>query len=151
MPSVVVERVMQRSDPNAVWRIARDLCAYSSFMSQVVSVEPCDIGPNRNGTSWVVLFNGNELRWIEEDRYFDAERRMTFEQIEGDLAQWRGTFSIQVAGGEVIARYEVEFDLGIPALADVLHPLGERAIRSNCDQMLESMEQRSQPDQPADV
>lgn len=143
MPRVVIERLMKEVDPNAVWDIARNLLAYPSFMDQVLSVEPYAVGPERNGTSWVVLFNGNELRWIEEDHYFESERRMTFHQIEGDLAEWRGSFSVICENGTTVGRYEVEFDLGIPALADVLHPLGERAIRANCEQMLGEMEARS--------
>ncbi len=143
MPRVVIERRMSGVDPTAVWEIARNLTMYPSFMDQVLRVEPSDIAPGRSATAWVVLFNGNELRWIEEDNYFENERRMTFSQIEGDLAEWRGSFAVVCENGATIGRYEIEFDLGIPALADVLHLLGERAIRANCEQMLQEMEARS--------
>ncbi|KEZ63630.1 cyclase, partial [Pseudomonas amygdali pv. tabaci str. ATCC 11528] len=33
----------------------------------------------------------------------------------------------------------VTFDLGIPSLAEVLHPIGERAIRANNIQMLDGI------------
>ncbi|WP_421934766.1 SRPBCC family protein [Phenylobacterium sp.] len=143
MPQVVVERSMRNVAVDRVWSIARRLTDYPMFMDQVVSVEPCAMPHVINATSWIVLLNGNELRWIEQDEYDDANRRMTFQQIEGDLAEWAGSFETAVVDGQVLARYDVTFDLGVPALADVLHPLGEIAIRSNCRQMLEELERQS--------
>ncbi len=143
MPHIVIERFMTGADPDRVWNIARDLLSYPNFMDQVLSVEECDSPGRLKATAWVVLFNGNELRWIEEDRFFESERRMTFSQIEGDLAQWSGSFVALAQQEGTTARYEIDFDLGVPALADVLNPLGERAIRSNCEQMLEEMDVRS--------
>jgi uncharacterized membrane protein len=134
---------MQCVAVDRVWSIARRLTDYPKFMDQVVSVEPHAVTGIDSATSWVVLLNGNELRWIERDDYDDANRRMTFQQVEGDLAQWAGSFEAMIVDGEVVARYDVSFDLGVPALADVLHPLGEIAIRSNCRQMLEELERQS--------
>jgi uncharacterized membrane protein len=143
MTSVVVERLMKGVHADRVWEIASNLTAYPKFMDQVMSVELLNLPAGAHGTSWTVLFNGNELRWDEIDSFEPTQRRMTFEQIDGDLAQWRGSFVAVERNGGVAARYEVEFDLGIPALAHVLHPLGETAIRSNCEQMLQEIEVRS--------
>lgn len=111
-----------------VWSIARRLTDYPKFMDQVLSVEVCDAPGAACATSWVVLLNGNELRWVEVDDYDDTARRMTFNQIDGDLSEWNGSFHAIVSPDGVIARYDVNFDLGIPALADVLHPLGGKSV-----------------------
>lgn len=134
---------MPRSAPERVWRIARDLLAYPKFMNQVLSVKPVESAAGETLTAWVVLFNGNELQWTENDQYDEALRRLKFTQIDGDLAEWRGYFEATAEREGTLARYLIEFDLGVPALADVLHPLGERAIRSNCDQMLREIETRT--------
>lgn len=149
MPRVITERAMQGVSADRVWSIAKRLTDYPKFMDQVLSVEPYTDENAPDATSWVVLLNGNELRWIESDEYNEAEKRIAFAQTEGDLADWRGAFEVVVGLNEVTARYDVTFDLGIPALADVLHPLGEAAIRANCSQMLEEIEMRSQTETKA--
>lgn len=143
MPEVTVEREIVGVSADRVWTIARNLLDYPKFMEQVISVEPCDIPGVAHATAWVVLFNGNELQWTEADEYFDAAHRMTFQQISGDLAEWHGSFETIENGNSVIARYQMTFDLGVPALSHILHPLGEKAIRDNCGQMLREIEARS--------
>jgi uncharacterized membrane protein len=151
MPRVVVERVLRGAAADRVWMIARQLTDYPRFMEQVVSIEVCEVPGVSNATSWVVLLNGNELRWIEADDFDHYARRITFRQIDGDLAEWSGFFEARFEGDNLIGCYDVTFDLGVPALAEVLHPLGEIAIRANCLQMLEELERQCQVPQAVDV
>lgn len=143
MPKVTVEREIPSVDADTVWAIAKRLTDYPQFMEQVLSVEAC-VGPDgEDATAWAVLFNGNELRWLEVDEYDDVRRRISFRQIDGDLAEWHGTLEANAVSGGVLARYTVHFDLGVPALANILNPLGERAILDNCEQMLREIAGRS--------
>ncbi len=141
MPVVLVDRIMLGVRVEEVWAIASRLTDYPRFMEQVISVDELSAAGENLITSWTVLFNGNELRWTERDRFDLGRTTMSFEQIEGDLRTWRGHFRLEsLTENRVRGSYEVEFDLGVPALADLLHPLGERAIRANCSIMLESIE-----------
>lgn len=140
MRHVRVERHMIGVDPDLVWKIACDLLEFPRVMSNVVSVEDVSNQQNLSETSWVVLFNGNEMSWIEANKFDHQAKRYTFSQIEGDLADWRGSFELEESESALLARYDVFFDLGIPALADTLEPLGEVAVRANCEQMLRAME-----------
>jgi len=145
MPQVVVERHMHGVDPAKIWKIARKLTDFPEFMDHVISVDLISSNEERDITSWKVLLNGSDLHWIENTSFDDNARRIRFHQLEGDLADWRGTFEIvDFPDGSILARYQIEYELGIPALAAELNPLCEHAIRSNCDQMLEQMELRSQ-------
>jgi len=144
MPRVIVERALRDAALDRVWATAQKLADYPKFMEQVVSVEDCPVAGVAHATSWIVLLNGNELRWVESDQYDQVNHRLSFQQIEGDLAEWSGFFEAVTIGDHVVGRYEVTFDLGVPALADVLHPLGEMAVRANCLQMLEELERQSQ-------
>ena len=143
MVQVIAERLMSNANLNRVWEIAINVVDYPTFMDQVVNVEIEDSGKERRCTSWTVLLNGNEMSWTEISLYDEKTHRMTFEQIDGDLAEWKGFFEVTEQLDGILARYQIEFDLGIPALADELHPLGESAIMANCTQMLEQMEIRS--------
>jgi hypothetical protein len=151
VPRVVIERLMDGVSEERVWEHASRLADYPRFMDQVLDVSEVVVEGVDRATSWIVLLNGNELRWVEEDVYDHANRRLSFQQIDGDLAEWRGRFEVRKEGAAVLACYDVEFDLGVPALAEVLHPLGEVAIRSNCAQMLEELDARSRLTRSADA
>jgi hypothetical protein len=143
LPEVIVKRLMVGADAERVWAVARDLSAYPNFMDQVLNVAPRHLVDGTQVTDWQVLFNGNELCWTEKDEFWPEELRMTFAQLDGDLAEWSGSFQAFAQSDGVLAQYCVRFDLGVPALAEVLHPLGERAVRANCEQMLEEIERQS--------
>jgi uncharacterized membrane protein len=138
MPTVVTSRDFPELSVDRVWQKLRAFRDYASFMDHVLAIDILEDHGEQLISSWVVLFNGNELRWTEHDFIDDSRRRVEFSQIEGDLEVWRG--QVEVFGGESSsACYTVEFDLGVPALADLLHPLGKKAIEENCRQMLESI------------
>ena len=138
MPVVVTNRDFPNLSADRVWQKVRAFRDYASFMEHVLSIDILEDHGERLISSWVVLFNGNELRWTEHDFVDDTRRRVEFSQIEGDLEVWRG--HVEVLGDESSsACYTVEFDLGVPALADLLHPLGKKAIEENCRQMLDSI------------
>jgi uncharacterized membrane protein len=142
LPHIRIERDMGSVDPDLAYKIASDISNFPNFMTAVLSVQEVP-DPERRISAWRVLFNGNELEWTEVDRYDPVQRCIEFEQIDGDLAEWRGRLKIEVTGGRVFAFYEIYFDLGIPALAGTLHPLGEQVLRANCSLMLEEMERRA--------
>lgn len=146
LPTVTISKLMQCSDADRIWQIARRLTDYPNFMDQVISVELVA----EDVTAWSVLFNGNELRWTERDHFDEVNRRATFEQIEGDLGSWSGAFEAFATPGGTVGTYQMSFDLGIPALAELLHPLAEQAIRANCEQMLNEINRQSMTEQ-ADV
>jgi len=139
MPKVVVSGTMPNADVATVWAIVRCVDQYPRFMSQVLAVEILEESKGRRRSSWTVLFNGNELRWIEIAHLDDDRHEMRFEQIEGDLAVWTGRTIVSSDREAVLVTFDIEFDLGIPALAALLHPLGERAVRANCAQMLTAL------------
>lgn len=138
MPVVVTSRDFPNLSAERVWQKVRAFREYASFMDHVISIEILEDHGAQLTSSWVVLFNGNELTWTERDVIDDSRRCIEFSQIEGDLEVWRG--KVEVCGDKSSsACYTVEFDLGVPALADLLHPLGKKAIEENCKQMLESI------------
>ena len=108
-------------------------------MPQVLSVDVISNNLGDFRTAWRALFNGNELRWIEQNTFDDAKRRMEFVQLEGDLYFWKGSLEILTESNRVWGRYNIEFDLGVPALEQLLHPLAANSIRNNCEEMLATM------------
>lgn len=135
MPIVKNTVVIPDVDLRTVWDVMCDFEAFPSLMADVVSVTCFDRdGPNLK-SSWVVLLNGSELMWEEQD-VFVPLKEIRFHQIDGDLEVWKGVWTVAKDGPDVVVNLSVEFDIGIPSLAEILHPIGERAINANTRQML---------------
>lgn len=151
MPEVRVSKIITGVEFSRLWLIAADITAYPTFIDSVLSVDmlECPVsllecsGSYRARSAWTVLFNGNELQWSEDDHFDRASRIISFEQIEGDLAMWGGSLKFSENNEAITATYAINFDLGLPALAHLLHPLGEAAIRESCQQMLDGLSARA--------
>ncbi len=70
---------------------------------------------------------GSTLEWTERDIPDHARRRLDFAQLDGDLEQFEGAWTVtENADGGVTVRLECDFDIGIPLLSDMLNPLPRR-------------------------
>lgn len=125
-----------------IWETLIEFADYPKYMKDVVNVEFLERSERSAVSSWVVLLNGSDLSWTERDE-FDRLKRIDFEQLEGDIEIWRGYWLLEGQDSAATVSLRVEFDLGIPSLAEVLHPIGARAIRANCRQMLTSLREQS--------
>ena len=141
MPTVITSLNLGDCSKSQVWPILADFAHYSDFMADVLEVRVDSRSGNETFSTWRVLLNGSELTWTEKD-VLVHEQRIEFEQIDGDLDVWRGTWSLVDRPDGLHVDLHVVFDIGIPSLADVLNPIGERALRANSRQMLEGIKDR---------
>jgi len=138
MPTVVTAVDLAGLSPEDVWPTLVDFARYPDLMEDVISVEVLEDDGQRMLSSWQVLLNGSEFTWTERD-VLDAPKKIAFEQTDGDLEVWRGAWELDMSSGSLVARLTVEFDIGIPSMAEILDPIGERAIRANSVQMLDAV------------
>ncbi len=137
MPIVETSLKIESVSVERVWNTLCDFERYPENMPDVLEVR-CFKGENPFRSSWKVLLNGSELTWDEKDEFYPMER-IVFDQIEGDLEVYNGEWRLVEEGGDVVVTLKIEFDLGIPSLADLLNPIGIKAIKSNSLQMLEAI------------
>lgn len=126
-----------------VWRAVNDIEAYPDFMDNVRRVEILSSTPEERMSSWSVLLKGSVLEWTERETVDASRRRIAFRQVDGDLDLFAGAW--QLTGGDdgrVVVSLDVEFEIGIPLLADMLNPVAARALRDNSTQMLSEIERR---------
>ena len=145
MPVVSDEVTIQNVLPSRVWDVLCDFSAFPRTMADVVAVDCMPRAGDRMRSSWRVLLNGSELTWTEDEEFIDGHE-IRFNQVEGDLEVWKGTWLITPVGDDVLVSLNVEFDLGIPSLAEMLNPIGIRAIRANSRQMLQAISSNSRLD-----
>ena len=142
MPRVRVTYEYPSQRIEHIWQLVVNVASYPDFMDHVVAVNIEDGDSSNRICLWKVLFNGNELEWREENRVDHSQYVMSYHLIEGDLSELRGRTTLEAEGNKALLHYDVYFDLGIPSLADLLNPLGEKEIRKNYSDMAEAIEKQ---------
>jgi ribosome-associated toxin RatA of RatAB toxin-antitoxin module len=134
MPDVVIQVRAASVQPDAAYARISDFARYPELTENVLAVdlEP----PQADGSvisSWLVRFRKGQLRWTERDVLDAAARRIEFAQLSGDFASMTGFWQIDPMpdGDGALVRFEAQFDLGIPSLAEILDPVAESTLRDN--------------------
>ena len=126
-----------------VWHAVTRIEDYPDYMSSVRSTTVREVTGQSRVSEWSVLLKGSILEWVEQDKVDDATWTMTFHQLSGDLDHFEGYWKVapDARGGSLVT-FLVEFEVGIPLLADMLDPVASKALRDNAEQMLTAIEQR---------
>jgi hypothetical protein len=114
-----------------VYETIADFERYPQLSDTVRSVTITEVGANLTVSRWEVNFRAGVLRWTEEDTFDPGALRITFRQIEGDIAIFDGSWECNDAaqGSEIV--FSARLDMGIPSLADALEPIAARTLIDN--------------------
>jgi ribosome-associated toxin RatA of RatAB toxin-antitoxin module len=124
------------TDPDSVFDTLADYARYAELVDDVQSVQ-LDHRPDGTATSsWEVKFRGGFLRWTEENWFHRDRLQMGFRQVEGDFAEFSGSWLIMSDTNGVTAQLTIEFDFGIPSLAKMVEPVAERVLIDMTRQIL---------------
>lgn len=142
MPRVDV-KVVIKAPVEAVWAAVKDVESYPTYMDNVqdVRVDADEPGSERVST-WSVLLKGSLLEWTERERVDDGAHRIEFDQLDGDLDVFTGFWQLTPTGDGVEAVLAVDFEIGLPLLAEMLNPVAANALHDNSEQMLLEIERR---------
>src|SRR5690606_14942576 len=120
-PMPFVERSIQiDGPPEAVYELAKDMERFPSFMPDVQSVKVVSRNGSSTVTEWVSEVDGTEILWTEEDHFDDANRRIEYRLIEGDLDKFEGEWRFEPVNGGTRVVLTVDFDFGIPELTNLI-------------------------------
>jgi uncharacterized membrane protein len=140
----IVSTVSLSGQPiDRVWQEVLDIASFPSYMDEVREVEILREEGNQRLSRWSILLKGSILQWEEEEQIDAENRKITFRQIEGDLAYFTGFWHVQQTGEGVSTQMHVEFDIGIPLLADMLNPVAARALEENAQKILSRIDTRA--------
>lgn len=137
MPVVEVRARVAGADPDSIFDVIADFERYPELTEAVRSVRVD--GSDELGalhSAWEVYFRNGILRWSEQDVLLRDERRIAFEQTEGDFARFAGEWRIEPVDEGCTVVFVAEFDLGIPTLAYMIDPIAESALRENLAKIL---------------
>jgi uncharacterized membrane protein len=131
MRTVDLRITIPNPDPDAVYRVLADFERYSEFSDAVRSVTVTGAGQDVTISLWEVNFRAGVMRWREEDIFDRPARRITFRQLEGDVALFDGSWHCVAIDGATEIAFSARLDMGVPSLADALEPIAVRTLVDN--------------------
>lgn len=129
---------------------------FPELSHDITSVEQRDQG-NSLVSDWKINIRGHDFLWTQTDKFSDL--RYEFELVSGDFESLVGSWCVVPTDsssssdaqlqwvGKVLVN--IEFDLGIPALARTLHPIMEDSLKSNIQRVIQGIAIRSNKETPS--
>jgi ribosome-associated toxin RatA of RatAB toxin-antitoxin module len=114
-----------------VYQTLSDFERYPHLSDAVQSVAITEVSEEVTISRWEVSFRAGLLRWTEEDHFDRDALKITFRQLEGDVALFDGTWQCVDATSGCYILFAARLDMGIPSLADALEPIAVRTLIDN--------------------
>src|SRR5579872_6631001 len=122
-----------------VYELAKDQERFPQFMPDVEIVIVLERHPDRAISRWKTLVEEAPIEWIEEDRFDDERLRIDYRLLEGDLDTFEGSWTFDERDGETHVALGVEYDFGVPTLAELIGPTLHKKVLENSEMMLAAL------------
>jgi len=132
-----------------VYELAKEQDRFPEFMPDVETVVVLERHPDHVITRWKTLVEDAPIEWTEKDVFDDANLRIDYELIEGDLDTFEGAWTFVEDGATTRVVLGVEYDFGVPTLAELIGPTLEKKVRENSDMMLAALKAEAESRVPA--
>jgi coenzyme Q-binding protein COQ10 len=127
-----------------VYELAKEQERFPDFMPDVETVTVLERHADYIVTRWKTLVEDAPIEWTEEDRFDDAAPRIDYKLIEGDLDTFEGAWTFDERAGSTFVRLTVEYDFGVPTLAELIGPTLAKKVRENCEMMLAALKSEAE-------
>jgi ribosome-associated toxin RatA of RatAB toxin-antitoxin module len=144
MPTVTLD-VQIQADVDRVWAAVVDIERYPEVMDCVRWVKVVEFDqPTSRHSGWSIILKGSILQWEERETIDHDRKVMSFVQLSGDMETFVGSWTVtELEPGLTGVVLVMEFEIGIPLLADMLNPVAVRSLRGNCQDMLNGVEREA--------
>jgi coenzyme Q-binding protein COQ10 len=127
-----------------VYELAKDQERFPEFMPDVETVKLIEQNSERAISRWKTLVEEAPIEWTEEDRFDDEALRIDYKLIEGDLDKFEGAWTFEERDGMTHVSLGVDFDFGVPTLAELIGPTLLRKVRENSEMMLAALKNEAE-------
>jgi coenzyme Q-binding protein COQ10 len=127
-----------------VYELAKDQERFPQFMPDVETVAVLERRSDRVISRWKTLVEEAPIEWIEEDRFDDEALRIDYKLLEGDLDTFEGAWTFEHRDGVTHVVLGVEFDFGVPTLAELIGPTLLKKVRENSEMMLAALKSEAE-------
>ena len=138
-----VETVIEIKAPrHRIYELAKDMEHYSDFMPDVEYVKILKRDGNTTTTRWKTLVEEAPIEWTEVDIFDDVKTRIDYRLIEGDLDKFEGSWTFDESDGVTKVVLGVDYDFGVPTLAELIGPILRKKVEENSMMMLQALKER---------
>lgn len=127
-----------------VYELAKEQERFPQFMPDVESVTIIERRSNGVVSRWKTLVEEAPIEWTEEDRFDDEALRIDYRLLEGDLDTFEGSWTFAEREGLTHVVLGVEYDFGVPTLAELIGPTLEKKVRENSEMMLAALKREAE-------
>ena len=131
-----------------IYELAKDLERYSDFMPDVEYVKVLRRNGNTAVSRWKTLVEEAPIEWTEEDIFDDVNTRIDYKLIEGDLDRFEGAWTFDEVDGVTHVKLGVEYDFGVPTLAELIGPILQKKVEENSLMMLRALKEKCEREAP---
>lgn len=135
-------KIFIKGKSGEIYSIAKEMERYPDFMKDVEKVTVLRREGNKTTTEWITSVEDTPIYWKEEDQFDDEERVITYRLLEGDLDKFEGMWSFVEDSEGTNVTLTVDYDFGVPMLAELIGPTLDQKVRENCAMMLEGMKKK---------
>jgi ribosome-associated toxin RatA of RatAB toxin-antitoxin module len=129
---------------HVVYELAKEQERFPQFMPDVETVKILEKHDDHLITRWKTLVEEAPIEWTEEDRFDDANRRIDYKLIEGDLDKFEGAWTFEERDGLTHVVLGVDYDFGVPTLAELIGPTLQKKVRENSEMMLAALKSEAE-------
>jgi coenzyme Q-binding protein COQ10 len=122
-----------------VYELAKDQERFPQFMPDVETVIVLERHPEFTLTRWKTLVEEAPIEWTEEDRFDDERLRIDYKLVEGDLDKFEGAWTFEERDGLTHVLLGVDYDFGVPTLAELIGPTLQKKVLENSEMMLAAL------------
>ncbi len=125
-----------------IYELAKDMESYPDFMPDVETVKILERRGNETVTRWKTLVEEAPIEWTEVDVFDDGKTRIDYRLIEGDLDKFEGAWTFEEHNGVTRVVLGVDYDFGVPTLAELIGPILQKKVEENSQMMLRALKER---------
>jgi coenzyme Q-binding protein COQ10 len=139
-----VETTIEIKAPaRTIYELAKDMERYPEFMPDVETVKVLERKGNETVTRWKTLVEEAPIEWTEVDVFDDRKTRIDYRLIEGDLDKFEGAWTFtENSDGMTKVVLGVDYDFGVPTLAELIGPILQKKVEENSQMMLRALKER---------
>lgn len=119
MPTIKLSALVKQ-DAKKVYAAIKQMEQFPQFIKGVKKLHILERSGNRNVSSWEVEVDGATVIWKEEDIFNDGKYRVDFNMLEGDYAQYTGSWEVKPEKKGARVDLNVAIDYGAPALVEFI-------------------------------
>jgi ribosome-associated toxin RatA of RatAB toxin-antitoxin module len=113
-----------------------DFDQYPLASEEILSVTVMDRDDGCALSTWQVRFRDGIMHWTERDTFDRSKNMITFEQVSGDVDDFRGSWMVQPHNGGCRIIFEANLEMGIPSLEHIIGPIAQQTLRENIRSIL---------------